>query len=80
MPPFHSTAASGTLPIGVRFSPAVSGDGRSAAVGTGLVSAGLALLGRLADEVSPVVRPAVAHLDVYLPNILVNPKGVSACF
>src|SRR5690606_28626214 len=30
---------------------------------------------RLADDVSPHVRPAVAHLDVYLPNILVGDKG-----
>lgn len=44
--------------------------------GTGdLVSAGLGLLGALADSVSLVVRPAVAHLDVYLPNILVDDVG-----
>ncbi|SFB64756.1 Phosphotransferase enzyme family protein [Amycolatopsis marina] len=43
----------------------------------GLVAAGLVLLGRLADEVSVVVRPAVAHLDVYLPNILLDAEG---CF
>lgn len=41
----------------------------------GLVSAGLSLLGVQADSVSPVVRPAVAHLDVYLPNILVDDAG-----
>jgi Ser/Thr protein kinase RdoA (MazF antagonist) len=40
-----------------------------------LVSAGLALLGRLADGVSPVVRPAVAHLDVYLSNVLLDDTG-----
>jgi aminoglycoside phosphotransferase (APT) family kinase protein len=44
--------------------------------GTGdLVTAGLVLLGALADSVSPVVRPAVAHLDLYLPNILVDDAG-----
>lgn len=41
----------------------------------GLVSAGLLLLGQLAGEASPVVCPAVAHLDVYLPNILVDGEG-----
>jgi len=50
-------------------------NGESEGVAAGLVSAGLALLGQLADEVSGVVRPAVAHLDVYLPNILVDPAG-----
>lgn len=40
-----------------------------------LVAAGLVLLGALADSVSPVVRPAVAHLDVCLPNILVDDAG-----
>lgn len=40
-----------------------------------LIEAGIGLLCRLADEVSPVVRPAVAHLDVYLPNILLNVDG-----
>lgn len=40
-----------------------------------LVEAGIGLLCRLADDVSPHVRPAVAHLDVYLPNILVDDKG-----
>lgn len=39
------------------------------------VSAGLVLLGRLADDVSPVVWPAVTHLDVYLPNVLLDDKG-----
>jgi aminoglycoside phosphotransferase (APT) family kinase protein len=34
---------------------------------------GLDLLGRLAREVSPVVRPAAVHADVYLPNILLGP-------
>ncbi|MEU0519362.1 aminoglycoside phosphotransferase family protein [Streptosporangium sp. NPDC006007] len=44
--------------------------------GTGdLVPSGLALLGALSDSVSRVVRPAVAHLDVYLPNILVDDAG-----
>ena len=37
-----------------------------------LAEAGIDLLCELADDVSPVVRPAVAHLDVYLPNILVE--------
>lgn len=40
-----------------------------------LVEAGLKLLSGLAEEVSPVARPAVAHLDVYLPNILLDEKG-----
>uniref|UniRef100_UPI0004750382 phosphotransferase family protein n=1 Tax=Actinoalloteichus spitiensis TaxID=252394 RepID=UPI0004750382 len=40
-----------------------------------LVKAGLDLLGGLAEEVSPVARPAVAHLDVYLPNILLGEEG-----
>lgn len=40
-----------------------------------LVDAGMTLLCRLADEVSPVVRPAVAHLDVYLPNVLLDDDG-----
>lgn len=40
-----------------------------------VVSAGLALLVRLGDAVSHAVRPAVAHLDVYLPNILVDAEG-----
>ncbi|MGH3567093.1 MAG: phosphotransferase family protein [Pseudonocardia sp.] len=48
-----------------------AGDGGDA----DLVAAGLLLLGQLADAVSPVVRPAVAHLDVYLPNILVDGEG-----
>lgn len=34
---------------------------------TDLVSAGLLLLGKLADAVSPVVRPAVAHLALLRP-------------
>lgn len=42
---------------------------------SGLVASGLALLGQLAGEVSPVVRPAVAHLDLYLPNILLDTVG-----
>lgn len=42
---------------------------------TTLASAGLTLLSRLAAEVSPVVRPGVAHLDLHLPNILVDPAG-----
>lgn len=37
-----------------------------------VVSAGFELLVRLGSEVSHAVRPAVAHLDVYLPNILVD--------
>ena len=40
-----------------------------------VVPAGLALLGTLADSVSPVVRAAVAHLDVYLPNVLLDDEG-----
>ncbi|MGH3607029.1 MAG: phosphotransferase family protein [Pseudonocardiaceae bacterium] len=40
-----------------------------------LMAAGLLLLGQLADAVSPAVRPAVTHLDVYLPNILVDSEG-----
>ncbi|MGH3889763.1 MAG: phosphotransferase family protein [Pseudonocardiaceae bacterium] len=40
-----------------------------------LISAGLALLGRLADAVSRVVQPAVAHLDLYLPNVLLDDEG-----
>ncbi|MGH3623494.1 MAG: phosphotransferase [Sciscionella sp.] len=27
------------------------------------------------EEVSPVARPAVAHLDVYMPNILLDDEG-----
>lgn len=42
---------------------------------TGLVDAAMTLLGRLTDEISPVVRPAVAHLDIYLPNILLDDHG-----
>ena len=42
---------------------------------TALVKAGLDLLGGLAEEVSPIARPAVAHLDVYLPNILLDEEG-----
>ncbi len=40
-----------------------------------LIKAGLDLLGGLAEEVSSVARPAVAHLDVYLPNILLDDEG-----
>ena len=40
-----------------------------------VVSAGLGLLGPLADGVSAVVCPAVAHLDVYLPNVLLDEVG-----
>lgn len=40
-----------------------------------LVTAGLSLLAELAHAVSPPVRPAVTHLDVYLPNILVGEDG-----
>lgn len=40
-----------------------------------LASAGLTLLSRLAGEVSPVVRPGVVHLDLHLPNVLVDPAG-----
>jgi aminoglycoside phosphotransferase (APT) family kinase protein len=40
-----------------------------------VLSAGLELLGMLADEVSPGVRPAVAHLDIYLPNVLLDEAG-----
>ncbi len=40
-----------------------------------LVKAGLDLLSGLAEEVSPVAQPAVAHLDVYLPNILLDDEG-----
>ena len=42
---------------------------------TDAVSAGLALLGHLAAGVSPAVRPAVAHGDVYLPNMLLDEAG-----
>jgi len=37
-----------------------------------VVSAGLALLGTLADSVSPVV----AHLDLYLPNVLLGARAL----
>lgn len=47
----------------------------SAAVPDVAVPAGLVLLGGLADDVSPVVRPAVSHLDLYLPNILLDDGG-----
>ena len=47
----------------------------SPAVADSAVTAGLALLGGLADNVSPVVRPAVCHLDLYLPNILLDGGG-----
>jgi aminoglycoside phosphotransferase (APT) family kinase protein len=40
-----------------------------------LIEAGLLLLDRLGSDVSSSVRPAVAHLDVYLPNILVDAAG-----
>lgn len=40
-----------------------------------LVAAGLKLLWRLTEDVSPVVSPAVAHLDLYLPNILLDEAG-----
>ena len=40
-----------------------------------LVKAGLELLDGLAVEVSAVARPALAHLDVYLPNILLDEAG-----
>lgn len=40
-----------------------------------LAAAGLKLLWSLADDVSPVVSPAVAHLDLYLPNILLDEAG-----
>lgn len=41
----------------------------------GVVAAGLDLLAELGQEVSAVVRPATAHLDLYLPNILLGPDG-----
>lgn len=31
---------------------------------------------RLADEVSPLVRPALAHRDLYLENVLAGPDGL----
>ncbi|WP_222844664.1 phosphotransferase family protein [Saccharomonospora sp. CUA-673] len=40
-----------------------------------LVKTGLDLLISLAEAVSPVARPAVAHLDVYLPNVLLDDEG-----
>ncbi|QUH05017.1 aminoglycoside phosphotransferase family protein [Saccharopolyspora erythraea] len=40
-----------------------------------LIKAGLELLCELAEKVSPVVWPAVTHLDVYLPNILLDEQG-----
>jgi aminoglycoside phosphotransferase (APT) family kinase protein len=48
---------------------------RSFAVQDGAIPAGLVLLGGLADDVSPLVRPAVSHLDLYLPNILLDDEG-----
>jgi aminoglycoside phosphotransferase (APT) family kinase protein len=42
-----------------------------------LVTAGLKLLWHMAEEVSPVVSPAAAHLDLYLPNILLDQED---CF
>jgi aminoglycoside phosphotransferase (APT) family kinase protein len=39
------------------------------------VAAGLKLLRLLAEDVSPSVSPAVAHLDVYLPNLLLDESG-----
>jgi aminoglycoside phosphotransferase (APT) family kinase protein len=41
-------------------------------VSVSLVDDGMALVCRLAQGLSPVVRPAVAHLDVHLPNILLD--------
>jgi aminoglycoside phosphotransferase (APT) family kinase protein len=40
-----------------------------------LAAAGLKLLWRLAEDVSVVVSPAIAHLDLYLPNILLDEMG-----
>lgn len=40
-----------------------------------IIEAAMGLLRQLADEVSPVVRPAVAHLDLYLPNVLLDNEG-----
>lgn len=40
-----------------------------------IVDAAMSLLHRLADDVSPVVRPAIAHLDLYLPNVLLDHEG-----
>lgn len=40
-----------------------------------VVSGGLDLLVQLGDAVSGEARPAVAHLDLYLPNILVDADG-----
>jgi hypothetical protein len=45
-------------------------DGRS-----GLLFSGLALLRDLVGHVSPVVRPALTHLDIYFPNILLDERG-----
>ncbi len=40
-----------------------------------VISTGLDMLNRLGDAVSRLVRPAVAHLDMYLPNILLGVDG-----
>ncbi|MGJ7905512.1 phosphotransferase family protein [Actinopolyspora sp. H202] len=40
-----------------------------------LIRAGLDLVRRLSEDVSPAVWPCVAHLDVYLPNLLLDELG-----